>query len=256
MPLLRKITLCLFFSLFLITSVTAQLLNVERVRGETDETGWNGDLGFDFSLNRYQDHVLKIANSANASYNSELHTYLFLTNFELVNVDGSSLISSGYFHLRSTLLRNSAVSPEIFTQYQYNRNMGLNNRALAGTGVRIQLISERHFTGHIQSGFMYEYEEWDVTDAENIESEHIKSTSNISFIGDLTPQTSLLLTGYYQARPGRFFKPRAILESQLTVQMSRFISLAVSFTMQHDAEPVIDVPRLTYELKNGVLISF
>jgi len=24
----------------------------------------------------------------------------------------------------------------------------------------------------------------------------------------------------------------------------------------HDAEPIIDVPKLTYELKNGILINF
>jgi hypothetical protein len=256
MPFLIRIAACALLTLFLCSDLQAQLLNVERVRGEADETGWTGDLGFNFSVNRYQDRVLKVANSANTSYNTINHTYLFLTNLELVNVDGSSLISSGYFHLRSTLLRNRTVSPEMFLQYQYNNNLGLNNRALAGSGVRVELVADRNFSGHIQTGFMYEYEEWEVADAENVERGVVKSTSNISFIGDINPQTSLLFTGYYQARPNRFFKPRAILESQLTVQMGRFVSLAVSFTMQHDAEPVIDVPRLTYELKNGLLISF
>ncbi len=256
MPHLQRAAICLFLTLFLASSVQAQLLNVERVRGETDETGWNGDLGFDFSVNRYKDRVVKLANSANASYNTENHTYLFLTNLELVNVDGSSLISSGYFHLRSTLLRNRTVSPEMFLQYQYNNNLGLNNRVLAGTGIRIQLISARQFSGHFQTGLMYEYEDWDVTDLDPVETRYLKSTSSISFIGDINEQTSLLLTGYYQARPDRFFTPRAILESQLRVRMGRYVSLAVSFTMQHDANPISDIPSLTYELKNGVLISF
>jgi len=38
--------------------------------------------------------------------------------------------------------------------------------------------------------------------------------------------------------------------------MSRSITFRVSFTMTYDVEPVIDVPNLTYELKNGVVLSF
>lgn len=245
---------CLF--LFFADSAKAQLLNVERVRGEADTTGWHGDMGFDFSLSSYKDRVLKLANSTNTSYYSQKHSYLFLSSLELVDVDGSSLISSGYFHLRSKLFRKNNLPPELFLQYQYNNNMGLSNRALAGGGVRYNFLSGENLTGHIATGLMYEFEEWKLSGEEAVENDYLKSTSNISVIGRINPQTSLLLTGYYQARPGKFFRPRAIMESQLNVRMSRYLSLSVSFTMQHDAEPIIDVPKLTYELKNGILINF
>jgi len=127
---------------------------------------------------------------------------------------------------------------------------------LAGGGVRYNFLSGENLTGHIATGLMYEFEEWKLSGEEAVENDYLKSTSNISVIGRINPQTSLLLTGYYQARPGKFFRPRAIMESQLNVRMSRYLSLSVSFTMQHDAEPIIDVPKLTYELKNGILINF
>jgi len=229
---------------------------VERVRGDADTTGWHGDMGFDFSLSRYKDRVLKIGNNTNTSYYSEKHSYLFLNSIELVNVDGSSLISSGYFHIRSELFRKNSLSPELFIQYQYNRNMGLENRALAGGGVRYTFLDYENLSGNIATGLMYEFEEWKLGDEDAVENQYLKSTSNISVIGRINPQTSILLTGYYQARPQRFFRPRAIMESQLNVRMSRYVTLSVSFTMQHDAKPIIDVPKLTYELKNGILINF
>ena len=251
----KSVLFCLLF-LFLAVDVKSQLLNVERVRGDADTTGWHGDLGFDFSLSRYKDRVLKIANNTNTSYYSEKHSYLFLSSIELVNVDGSSLISSGYFHVRSELFRNNNLSPELFIQYQYNRNMGLENRVLAGGGLRYTFLDYDNLSGNIATGLMYELEEWKLGDEEAVENQYLKSTSNISVVGRINPQTSILLTGYYQARPRRFFRPRAILESQLNVRMSRYLSLSVSFSMMHDAEPIIDVPKLTYELKNGILINF
>lgn len=252
----KRLLFGLLITLLSFSELNAQLLNVERVRVDEDTTGWHGNLGFDFSLSRYIDHVIKISNSANASYNSRQHTYMFITSLEFVNLDGSALISSGYYHLRGTFLRNSTVSPELFTQYQYNNNLGLRNRALGGGGVRIEVINRENFSGNISTGLMYEYEDWGVSSEEAVQKELLKSTSNIAFTGNLSQNTTLNLTGYYQARPDRFFKPRAILESRLNVRMSRFISLSVSFTMQHDAEPIIDIPRLTYELKNGLLITF
>ncbi|TVR35912.1 MAG: hypothetical protein EA390_01145, partial [Balneolaceae bacterium] len=100
---ITPITQCtlLLITIFLLTeSVYAQVLNVERVRSDSDTTGWVGELGFDFSLNKYNDRVIKTGGQANAAYFSDLHQYLLITQLDLVNVDGNSLVSNGYIHLR------------------------------------------------------------------------------------------------------------------------------------------------------------
>ncbi len=251
-----KTALFLFLSLLFADVVKSQVLNVERVRADADTTGWTGELGADFSLNKYNDQIIKVGGQANAAYFSEKHGYLLLSNIDLVNVDGNSLVSNGYIHLRSTLFRKQSLSPELFVQYQYNNNMGLQNRALTGMGVRYTFLSRPNLRGHVSTGFMYEFEEWGLSDNNTIKNEYIKSTSNLVVRGQLNPQTSLTMIGYYQARPDRFFKPRATSENQLNIRMSRSITFRVSFTMTYDVEPVIDVPNLTYELKNGIVLSF
>ena len=251
-----KTVLFLILSLFLADVVKSQVLNVERVRADADTTGWTGELGADFSLNKYNDQIIKVGGQANAAYFSKKHGYLLLSNIDLVNVDGNSLVSNGYIHLRSTLLRKQQLSPEFFVQYQYNNNLGLQNRALAGTGIRYTFLSRPNLRGHISTGFMYEFEEWGLSNDLSVKNEYIKSTSNLVVRGQLNPQTSLTMIGYYQARPDRFFKPRATSENQLNIRMSRSITFRVSFTMTYDVEPVIDVPNLTYELKNGLVLSF
>ncbi len=249
----------LFFLLiltFLTEQATAQVLNVERVRAEADTTGWTGEIGADFALNKYNDRIIKVGNQANMAYFSPRHAYLLLSSIDLVNVDGQSLVSNGYIHLRTTLLRKESLSPELFLQYQYNNNLGLRNRALAGGGVQYTFLSRPNLRGHISTGLMFEYEEWGVEDHLSVENSLLKSTSNLSIRGRINPQTSVTVIGYYQARPDNFFKPRATSENQLNINISRNLIFRVNFTLMYDFEPVIDVPNLTYELKNGIVLTF
>lgn len=240
----------------LLTDVTAQILNVERARSGADSTGWGGEIGFDLTVEKYNDRVTTAENESALYYTTRNHNYILLSSLEFVDVDGSSIINSGYVHARSTFRSKKKFSPELFLQYQYNNNLGLANRRLAGTGIRYRFLSTGRLSGTLSTGFMAEYEEWDPEEGENIENTFLKSTSNLALRGSLSESASLLLIGYYQARPDRFFEPRATLESQLGVKLSHHITLAVSFVMTNDASPIIDIPKVTYELENSLIFTF
>ena len=245
-------TLLLFFS----AEVSAQILNVERTRSGADSTGWGGEIGLDLTIEKYNDRVTTAENESALFYTSKNHNYILLSSLEFVDVDGSSIINSGYVHARSTFRSKKRFSPELFLQYQYNNNLGLTNRRLAGTGIRYRFLTSNRLKGTISTGFMAENEEWDPDEGDNIENTFLKSTSNLALRGSVSENASLLLIGYYQARPDKFLEPRATLESQLGVKLSRHITLAVSFVMTNDASPIIDIPKITYELENSLIFSF
>lgn len=244
--------------LFLLISapVHGQLLNVESVRANADSAGWHGELEFDLSLNRYNEQVFEFTNESNLSYFTERHAYMLLNKLKFVNLDGTSLISSGYIHLRSTLLRNERLSPEIFVQYQYNNNLGLNNRALGGAGVKYRFYRTDNWQASISTALMYEFEEWQLAGQPSIENEFLKTTSNIRLNGKISDDATFLLVGYYQARPDQFFEARSILESKLKMDLSKRIAISISFVASYDAKPIIDIPQWTYELSNGVVVKF
>ncbi|MEX0661542.1 MAG: DUF481 domain-containing protein [Balneolaceae bacterium] len=248
------------FILLSIYSVShAQVLNVEsfRTQADVDTTArWYGETGFDVTLSKFNDRVFKLGNQTNAAYFTGKHRYLFLTNVELINVDGSSVISNGYFHLRGTFQENKTFSPEVFSQFQYNENLGMKERFLTGASVRYTFLDEPTIRGSFVTGAMVEYEKWGIADQQNVENTFLKSTSSLSIRGKLSDTTQLLLIGYYQARPDRFFKPRVTSENQLTMRISQRLTFRVNFTLTYDVEPIIDIPNLTYELKNGLVISF
>ncbi|HBQ60332.1 MAG TPA: hypothetical protein DD671_12115 [Balneolaceae bacterium] len=241
--------------LFPIFSAQAQLLNVEGVRTSGDSAGWYGELEFDLALKGYNERVLEFTNESNLSYFSDRHAYMLLNSLNFVNIDGNSLISSGYLHLRSTFLRKGKWSPEAFTQYQYNRNLGLNDRALAGAGIKYRFHRSKKWQASISTAFMYEFEEWQLADQPFIKNEYFKSSSNISLRGTFSDTASLLLIGYYQARPDQFFKARSIVETELEMDITKRVAVSISFVASYDAAPIIDIPNLTYELSNGLVIK-
>lgn len=246
----------LFVLLLVVAPAHAQLLNVESVRANADSAGWHGELEFDLSLNRYNERVFEFTNESNLSYFTERNAYMLLNSLKFVNLDGNSLISSGYIHLRSTLLRNERLSPEVFTQYQYNNNLGLNHRALGGAGIKYRFYRSDSWQASISTALMYEFEEWQLADQPSIENKFLKTTSNIRLNGKISDDATFLLVGYYQARPDQFFEARSILESKLKMDLTKRIALSVSFVASYDAEPIIDIPQWTYELSNGLVIKF
>lgn len=255
---LRIFLLILIFSACSIAKLNAQVLNVETFRTEAtiDTTAsWTGETVFDVSLAKFNEQVFELGNETNASYFTGTHRYLFLTSVELINVDGSSVISNGYFHLRSTFNENKKWSPELFTQFQYNENLGLNQRYLAGGSVRYRFLDEPSIRGSVVTGAMYEYEQWGIENGSSIENNLIKSTSNVAIRGKLTDTTQLLVIGYYQARPDRFFKPRITSENQLNMRISEYLTYRVKFTLTYESEPIGDTPSLIYQLKNGLVFS-
>lgn len=255
----RLIVLASLFALLFSGSLYAQVLNVESFRTEAsiDTTAsWSGETAFDVSLSKFNESVFKLGNETNASYFSGKHRYLFLTSVELINVDGASVISNGYFHLRSTFIENKTVSPEIFTQYQYNENLGLNERYLAGASIRYRFLDNQNIRGSLVTGAMFEHEQWLLEDESTVENNLLKSTSNIAVRGQLTETTQLLLIGYYQARPDQFFKPRVTSENQLNMKISNYLTYRVKFTLTYESKPIGDTPNLIYTLKNGLVFSF
>lgn len=257
----RLIYFIVFFISFLFTcsGLQAQVLNVESFRTQADidtTSAWSGETVFDVSLSKFNERVFKLGNETNAAYFTGRHRYLFLTSVELINVDGASIISNGYFHLRGTFNEQRRLSPEIFSQFQYNENLGLKERLLAGAALRYRFLDRPGIRGNVVSGAMFEHEKWGLSEEQNVENKFIKSTSNIAIRGQLSPTTQLLVIGYYQARPNQFFKPRITSENQLNMLISKHLTFRVRFTLTYDVDPIIDTPNLTYTLRNGLIISF
>lgn len=257
--MIRILLIALFSLFFSVDLLLAQVLNVESFRSRTEPdtvAAWQGETAFDVSLRQAATRIFRLGNQTNASYFTGTDRYLFLTNVELINVDGSSIISNGHFHVRVTFQEQERWSPEVFAQLQYDENRGLKQRVLNGATIRYTFLDRENIRGSFVTGAMFEYEKWGLGDDEVVENNFLKSTSSLVIRGRLNPQTQLLVIGYYQARPDKFFSPRVTSENQLNLRMTDRLTFRVNFTLTYDTEPVIDTPKLIYNLRNGIVFSF
>lgn len=251
-----RISVILFLSAFFtLPELNAQLLNVERIRIDPDTTGWKGDIGIDLSFNQLNDRVIRLSNTLNIAYQTDRHIHTALSSFDLVNVDGRALVSGGYLHFRSKLMNRKTVSPELFLQFQYNENLGLNNRSLAGSGLRYAFLNRSRLSGGLFTGLMFEHEQWGLRGEQEVVRNLLKSTNSINLTYEISADTRLFLIGYYQFRPDKPLAPRAILDSEFNIRISEILSLSLTFNISYDTAPVIEIRELTYELKNALVIT-
>lgn len=261
--LLRSLVLTAFFWSFTISITYAQVLNVERFKITADTANvWSGSASFGFSIADQGTQELNLRNDANLTYFSEKHQYLLLNRINLHQV-GAGTSSNGYFHLRSIFNRKNQINPESFLQFQYNFDLGLQRRALAGANVRYRFFETERFYGAISTGLMFENELWkeeietETTTVENrIENNFLKSTTSLNLRGDISENISIVLYSYYQARPDRFSKPRVTADWQLQFQLRENLRFGMQFVATYDSDPILEAADFVYSFHNMLIFSF
>lgn len=247
-------SLLLFFILFPALA-PAQVLNVESYRGQADTTkAWSGDLSFGFSASKQKTSSLQLNNRTNLRYVSPRHSYLMITNLNVLRID-EELVSNGYIHLRGTFLREQRWSPELFTQYQYSQSRGLKRRNLLGAVMRYDMIQRDEFSAALTTGGMYEHEVWNSDEVPRQQFDRFKSTSSLLMRGQLSANTELYVVGYYQATPNDFLNPRLTADVQLRFRISRIVTFGAQFNTTYDYAPPLQTESWIYTFRNTVSLS-
>ncbi|WP_338791344.1 hypothetical protein V9L05_00640 [Bernardetia sp. Wsw4-3y2] len=258
MSFLKKIVFTVCFFILLQTSLSAQILNIEKERQEiktTDSTVWRGNFIFGFDLTRQQNTVLQIDNDDYLLLMTPKHAYIWIGHINLIKSEGKNVISEGYFHHRTNFWRKNKLSAEVFTQYQYNETRGLINRGLLGATPRLSLKASENLDIAIGTGAMYEWEEWNLKESYAL-TRLVKSTNYINLHAKFNKNSELMFIAYYQARFDRFFHPRIIGDANFRAKISKHISFNLHFIPYYDAAPVIPIEKWNYEVTSGIGIQF
>lgn len=249
--LVQSAVLLLLFCLMPVFA-SAQVLNVESYRSAVDTSkSWSGNLSFGFQASKQKTSSLQLNNRSNIRYVSDLHSYLMITNLNVLRID-DELVSNGYAHLRGTFFEPRRWSPEAFTQLQYSQDRGLKRRSLIGAVMHYQLIENKDFDAAFTTGGMYEYEVWNNDEVPRQQFDRFKSTSSLLMRGRLSSNTQLYVVGYYQATPGDFTNPRLTTDIQLQFRISRLVTVGAQFNTTYDYAPPLQTESWIYTFRNTV----
>ncbi len=244
--------LCLCLLLFLSLSTSAQIVNTESQRMQSD-SGWMGNMGTSFSLTRNTQQVLNIDALAHVQHQTAKDLWLFLVNYELLKTDSETLASSMLMHLRYNHKVTKRMKWEGFVQLQKDSVIGIDFRLLIGTGPRFSLRETNQFKLYAGTSAMYEYEK--ETD-HSTRHRNIRSSNYVSL--SYVPNKILEIDNaiFYQPlyhSPKDF---RLLNELHVDIKTSKHFSITTNIYYLYDAYPAYKVPHSNYDISNGLNYSF
>ncbi len=246
----------------------AQILNVEKSRIKEDSSNYFlGNVGLNFTLhNRDADednpnNFIGLSGNANVAYMAEKHSYILINFINYTVVKDDPIVQTGYSHFRINLFRRARISNEVFTQYQYDLERGLNSRWLIGTGFRINLVKSENTDVVFGPGVMYEYEKWEspVEEMPIREAELYKSTNYVSIRQNINKHIAFNAISYYQTGYDKDignFRHRISGDFNLSVSITNKLSMATTFTCTFENRPIVPVKKFIYTVTNGLAYSF
>ncbi len=251
------------------TNLSAQILNVEKVRISSDSANYFlGSAGLAFntnnrSINDDGETISFIGLTANADfgYISKLHSFLFVSQFNYTATSDDPINSTGYGHFRVNFLRNRSISYETYTQLQYDQGRGMKSRWLGGGGLRFRLKKTEKRSLYAGVGAMYEEETWNYPGPSEamFTTQLWKSSNYLSARFKLNEHINLNLITYFQTGydfDAEYFRHRLSGDVNLLINVTSKLSLTTTVFAGYENKPIVPITKLIYSVTNGIIFSF
>ncbi|MBD3257658.1 DUF481 domain-containing protein, partial [candidate division GN15 bacterium] len=180
------------------------------------------------------------------------HLTFSISEFTSVQSDGGSIVNDGFSHLRYNYQASSLMVIEAFLQGQYDRSQDLQQRYLAGGGLRLIAIETDRYGVAVGVSSMYEWEEL----TSGATTSLARSSNYLSLSAEKKKAWSLSTTTYVQPAWEDFGDTRVLIESDLSVDLATFLAVTADVTYRHDSEPPSGTKHYDLTLKNGLKVMF
>jgi len=147
---------------------------------------------------------------------------------------------------------------EVFTQYEFNKFLLLNDRYLIGSGLRIGFQRNERTNTYLGMGFMYEKEAYS-TDADKDEDKDqrlLRSTNYIKNNIALSANIELNNTAYFQIASDDFNDYRILYDGGLDFHVNESFAFTIELNYRYDNDPHGDLGRSYIQISNGMSFNF
>jgi len=257
---IHSIVLC---TLSLTSLLTAQV-NTEALRREDLSPGLHTTLGADLGLIAGNSNLLQLKSNLRFDYRNGGNHFFLVTQYQQGRTD-TLFINKGFAHLRGVRALRPRLQIEGFLQREFNEFINLEDRQLAGGGVRIRWRqphdpSEKPPPLQVNTGIglMWEREQIDTTGQATGDPYHgavaslVRSTNYLVVRWQLDDRLTLFSTTYYQVDLGRLSDYRLLWEGRLGVNLTKRLSLTLNLDLRYDSEPPEGIEPYDLEITNGV----
>lgn len=236
--------------------LSAQIVNIESSRMQSDTVGWMGGAGAAANLTQNTEKIFGADLEVHLQYktSNDKGLWLILGNYGFLKVGDSKFISNGFAHLRYNRKVNEWLRWEVFGQFQNNIITQIDSRILVGTGPRFKLIKTKIFRLYAASLFMFESEK-EIT-SPTIKHDDLRSSSYVSFTYIPKDNIELISTTFFQPLFKKLSDYRILNQVSLKVKATTHFSLSVKWHYLHDRFPAGEAPKTTYTFATGIDYEF
>ncbi|MGM0646995.1 MAG: DUF481 domain-containing protein [Bacteroidota bacterium] len=249
--MVKRFCFLIIVFLFLSEFLGAQIMNIEKLRLESD-SGWVGKVKGSYNINKSSSKVKQLQTNVHIQYVKDVHTFLVLSDISFIKAGEENFENNGSQHFRYTRNMTEWMSLEGFTQFQYNRILKVAFRNLWGGGVRFEAFDKDEFKLYLGNIMMYEHERLENKDTEN--SLRLSYYINTQFEWD--KMVSLQSIIYFQPKMFKMIDHKVLWQSNVEFSVLDNLKLGIQYNWMKDSRPPDNVPKVIYSLRNTVSYSF
>ena len=247
-----QIIFCFIFSIILCQ------VNTENMRSDDLNLGFINQLDFDYNYEGTDDVVTEYAVGYRLDYiKNQRVKYFGVINFEQgyekeKDQDIDIFSNKGFIHLRNTSEFVKNYSYELFTQYEFNDFLLLDERFLIGTGLRLTK-NGKMTKNYYSMGIMYESESYS-TDDENVSL--VRSTNYINNTIFLNDNITFKNVIYFQFSIDNVDDFRILYDASIDFDVNDFVSISMKLNHRYDNDPINGLSQYYTQISNGISIHF
>lgn len=249
---MKKILLLSGCWILALSTLNAQIVNIEDSRKNIDSTGVFGHIDASFNLVQNAKRLLTFKASTRLDILQKKGAWLGIANYKAIQNKSTKLLNTGFFHIRYGYFLKERVTIEAFSQLQRNRQIKLAGRWLIGTGPRFLLLKKPTKTMYWGIAYMYEYDKI-LGEKTQFRDHRISSYLSLSF--KILPQLQFSSTSYYQPLIRNMKNARLSSVNTLSFVLGQHFSFRTQFNISYDqqlANNTEGVPPTVYSFLNGI----
>ena len=263
----RGVVLLVLFLAEYSTTICHAQVNTEAMRFNTDLPGFtiSGNLSGEY-VEGNSDYIT-YSGQLRLDYRKEKNHAFYIANFDRGETNKKLYINSGFMHMRSVRQTNSRIKTEMFAQLEYNDFLHIEQRRLAGGGLRINFLKYKDVLDfNMGLAAMWENEEyvdpewddasgtWTIFPTED--KDLIRSTNYLTGKWYINEHVTFNLTTYYQPDISNFDDFRLLMDTGLRILFSDIFYFTTIIHYRHDSEPPTGLEDYDLSMTNGIGFAF
>ncbi len=246
-----------FIILYGFSTVQYSQVNIEKYNSVRGYQGFSGNLSFYISAKTGNTDIQEFGADTKLGYTGNNFHTLLIGQGTFGWKDGNQYSNNALLHLRYIRELNSIISPEIFSQIDYDKKRLLLFRSLIGGGVRLSFVTDSLKSLSYGTSYMFEYEKLDLPS----NSKHLNKTYNhrwnnyLSYSNSVSSNSRISLAVYFQPRFDNFNDFRILSENFISVRISTKLALSLNFRLRYDSQPPDNIKNFDTSSSMGITLN-